>query len=199
MSHEDRIAINKHCEGIAGDLQPANHRERWLVTSIAEDQWRLNRARALESNIFALGISNPTIEIEAGSQEANAAISQAQVWLADGKKLQMLALYEQRIRRSNVPEIDSSAICSERKQTPRINLSYRKQPNTWKACKSVTCLEIKCSLRAQPFVPLTLSSTSRVDTKPLQAAESHSPSAAGRLSSGTPHTPFGTAGPRREG
>jgi hypothetical protein len=128
MSHEDRIAFNKHCEGIVGDLQPANHRERWLVTSIAEDQWRLNRARALESNIFALGMSNPTIEIEAGSQEANAAISQAQVWLADGKKLQMLALYEQRIRRSNVPEIDSSAICSERKQTPRINLSYRKQP-----------------------------------------------------------------------
>jgi hypothetical protein len=32
--------------------------------------------------------------------EADAAICQARVWLADGKKLQMLALYEQRIRRS---------------------------------------------------------------------------------------------------
>jgi hypothetical protein len=100
MSHEDRMAFDDHCGGIVHDLQPANHRERWLATSIAEDQWRLNRARALESNIFALGISNPTIEIDAGSAEANAAINQARVWLADGKKLQMLALYEQRIRRS---------------------------------------------------------------------------------------------------
>jgi hypothetical protein len=100
MSHEDRIAFDDHCGGIVQDLQPANHRERWLATSIAEDQWRLNRARALESNIFALGMSNPTIDVDAGSAEANAAINQARVWLADGKKLQALALYEQRIRRS---------------------------------------------------------------------------------------------------
>src|ERR1700720_3155914 len=83
LSHEDRVAFKKHCEGIISDLEPVNHRERWLATSIAEDQWRLNRARALESNIFALGMSSPTIEINAGSHEANAAISQAQVWLAD--------------------------------------------------------------------------------------------------------------------
>jgi hypothetical protein len=100
MSHEDRLACNNHCEGIVSDLQPANHRERWLATSIAEDQWRLNRARALESNIFALGMSNPMIDVDAGSPEADAAICQARVWLADGKKLQMLALYESRIRRS---------------------------------------------------------------------------------------------------
>jgi hypothetical protein len=35
---------------VIADLQPANHGERWLATSIAEDQWPLNRARALESN-----------------------------------------------------------------------------------------------------------------------------------------------------
>jgi hypothetical protein len=100
MSHEDRVAFNAHCEGIIEDFQPANYRERWLATSIAEDQWRLNRARALESNIFAIGMSSPMIDVDAGSPEADAAISQARVWLADGKKLQMLALYEQRIRRS---------------------------------------------------------------------------------------------------
>jgi hypothetical protein len=100
MSQEDRVAFNAHCQGIVADFQPANHRERWLATSIAEDQWRLNRARALESNIFALGMSSPMVDIDAGSPEADAAVSQARVWLADGKKLQMLALYEQRIRRS---------------------------------------------------------------------------------------------------
>jgi hypothetical protein len=100
MSEEDRIAFNDHCQGIVGDLQPANHRERWLANSIAEDQWRLNRARALESNIFALGMSSPALDFNADSPETDAAICQASVWLADGKKLQMLALYESRIRRS---------------------------------------------------------------------------------------------------
>ena len=100
MSHEDRKAFNDHCEGIVGDLQPANHRERWLATSIAEDQWRLNRARALESNIFALGMSNPMNDVDIDSAEGHAAICQARTWLADGKQLQMLALYESRIRRS---------------------------------------------------------------------------------------------------
>jgi hypothetical protein len=100
MSKEDRVAFNQHCEGIIEDLQPANHRERWLATSIAEDQWRLNRARALESNIFAIGMSNPAIEVNVDSAEGHAAICQARVWLADGKQLQALALYESRIRRS---------------------------------------------------------------------------------------------------
>jgi hypothetical protein len=100
MSKEDRAAFNAHCEGIVEDLQPANHRERWLATSIAEDQWRLNRARALESNIFALGMSNPSIEVDVDSAEGHAAICQARVWLADSNKLQALALYETRIRRS---------------------------------------------------------------------------------------------------
>jgi hypothetical protein len=100
MSLEDSIAFTAHCEGIIEVLRPANHHERWLATSIAEDQWRLNRARALESNIFAIGMSNPAIDIDASSPETQAAISQARVWLADGTKLQTLALYEQRIRRS---------------------------------------------------------------------------------------------------
>jgi hypothetical protein len=100
MSKEDRVAFRQHCEGIIADLQPANHRERWLASSIAEDQWRLNRARALESNIFALGMSNPAIEVNVDSAEGHAAICQARVWLADGKNLQMLALYESRVRRS---------------------------------------------------------------------------------------------------
>jgi hypothetical protein len=100
MTHEDRTAFNDHCEGIVGDLQPADHRQRWRATSIAEDQWRLNRARALESNIFAPGMSSTMVEIAADSPETHAAISQARTWLTDGKQLQMLALYECRISRS---------------------------------------------------------------------------------------------------
>jgi hypothetical protein len=102
LSKEDRTAFNTHCAGITADLNPGNNRERWLATSIAEDQWRLNRARAIENNIFAIGMSDGPIAnaTNADNPEVLAAVCQARVWLADGKHIQALALYEHRIRRT---------------------------------------------------------------------------------------------------
>ena len=101
MSREDRQAFNQHYLGITGDLNPQTNRERWLATSIAEDQWRLNRARAIENNIFAIGMSGPIADSTHGdSPEVTAAACQARIWLQDGRQLQLLALFEQRIRRS---------------------------------------------------------------------------------------------------
>jgi uncharacterized tellurite resistance protein B-like protein len=100
LSREDRAAFDRHCQALLEDLKPAGHRERWLAVSIAEDQWRLNRARALENNIFAIGMSGEiSAATNADSPEVHAAVCQARVWLADGKNLQRLSLYEQRIRR----------------------------------------------------------------------------------------------------
>jgi hypothetical protein len=102
LSNEDRVAFDHHCAGIAADLKPVNNRENWLATSIAEDQWRLSRARALENNIFAIGMSaGPIADATNGdSPEVLAAACQARVWLTDGKHIQALALYEHRIRRT---------------------------------------------------------------------------------------------------
>ena len=100
MSHEDRRAFDQHSKGILEDCQPESASERWLATSIAEDQWRLNRARAVENNIFAMGMSGAIGDAtNADSPEVHAAVCHARVWLADGKNLQGLTLYEQRIRR----------------------------------------------------------------------------------------------------
>jgi hypothetical protein len=83
------------------DYQPETYREKLLAMSIAEDMWRLNRARAMENNIFAIGMSGPIGDAtDIDSAEAHAAVCQARVWLADGKKIQLLALYESRIRRN---------------------------------------------------------------------------------------------------
>ena len=101
MSKEDRIAFDKHCLGITSDFNPQSNRERWLATSIAEDQWRLNRARAIESNIFAIGMSGPIADATFGDNaEVTAAVCHARVWLQDARAIQQLALFEQRIRRS---------------------------------------------------------------------------------------------------
>ena len=101
MSKEDRIAFDKHCLGITSDFNPQTNRERWLATSIAEDQWRLNRARAIENNIFAIGMSGPIADATHGDNaEVTAAVCHARVWLEDARAFQQIALFEQRIRRS---------------------------------------------------------------------------------------------------
>ena len=116
LTDEDRLAMNQHIAGIVSDLDPQNNRERWLATAIAQDQWRLNRARALENNIFAIGMSGAlTAATDADSPQVLAAVCQARVWLADGKHLQALSLYEQRIRRG----IEKNEKQLEQLQAPR--------------------------------------------------------------------------------
>jgi hypothetical protein len=53
---EDQAAFQKHCEAIREDLKPLGALETTLAQSIAEDYWRLNRARALENAIFTFGL-----------------------------------------------------------------------------------------------------------------------------------------------
>ena len=50
---ENQEAFNKHCDGIREALAPVGALEHDLAQAIAEDRWRLNRARALENSIFA--------------------------------------------------------------------------------------------------------------------------------------------------
>jgi hypothetical protein len=101
FSHEDKRAFDQHCEGLMADYNPATYREKMLAMSIAEDMWRLNRARALENNIFAIGMSGAIgAATNVDSAEGHAAACQARVWLADGRNIQLLALYETRIRRN---------------------------------------------------------------------------------------------------
>jgi hypothetical protein len=101
FSHEDKIAFDEHCTNLMADYKPETYREKLLAMSIAEDMWRLNRARALENNIFAIGMSGPIGDAtDVDSAEGHAAACQARVWLADGKNIQLLAVYETRIRRN---------------------------------------------------------------------------------------------------
>ena len=101
FSYEDKRAFDEHCTNLMADFKPETYREKILAMSIAEDMWRLNRARALENNIFAFGMSGEIADAtDVDSAEGHAAACQARVWLADGKNIQLLALYETRIRRN---------------------------------------------------------------------------------------------------
>jgi hypothetical protein len=64
-----------------------------LTNSIAEDSWRLNRARAIENNMFALGHHHER-------REAQIALADAEAFLAQAVAFNLLSLYEQRINRN---------------------------------------------------------------------------------------------------
>jgi len=99
MPEEDRTAFNQFCAELVTSLAPANPVERQLAQSFAEDNWRLNRARAIENNILAFGHYGPESNIDAEHPEIHAAMTAAQVYSADPHQFQLLTLYIQRTNR----------------------------------------------------------------------------------------------------
>ncbi len=97
---EEQQAFDQHCAGIREALAPVGPLETYLAQSIAQDQWRLTRARSLEGGIFALG-QTPAAEVhDLGEMQVDEALNQARTWLLESRNLQLLALYEQRIQRA---------------------------------------------------------------------------------------------------
>src|SRR5580704_11711207 len=90
---EDREAHDAFCNELIGSFTPETPMERQLAQSISEDSWRLNRACAIENNIFALGHNHERREIQV-------ALADARTFLAQAAAFNLLTLYEQRINRN---------------------------------------------------------------------------------------------------
>src|SRR5580658_6932999 len=97
---EEQVAFDKHCDGIRASLKPVGALETDLAQAIAEGRWRLNRASALESGIFSLLQHREKDRDTVAQLRTDEWFSQAYTWLRDGKNLQLLTLYEQRIQRA---------------------------------------------------------------------------------------------------
>ena len=63
MTDEDRIAHDAFSAAMIASMAPEGALEIQLAQRIATDSWRLNRASAIEDNIFALGFSDHADEI----------------------------------------------------------------------------------------------------------------------------------------
>jgi hypothetical protein len=100
MTDEDRAAHNKLSQALIQSLAPEGAMELQLAQRIATDSWRLNRASAIEDNLFALG------QLQNGGQacpdvpQIDAALTTARVFTLESKQLQLLTLYEQRLNRA---------------------------------------------------------------------------------------------------
>ena len=99
MPAEDLAAHDAFCHEIVESLHPATPMERHLAQSIASDQWRLNRMRAIEDNLFSLGYFTGVSTLTTDHPQIRAAAVAAQIFAEDPHQFQMLSLYIQRASR----------------------------------------------------------------------------------------------------
>jgi hypothetical protein len=99
MTDEDRIAHDAFSAALIKSMAPEGALELQLAQRVATDSWRLNRASAIEDNIFALGLSQHSDE-RIDHPEIQTAFATARTFTAEAKSIELLTLYEQRINRS---------------------------------------------------------------------------------------------------
>jgi hypothetical protein len=102
MTEEDRIKHDEFCSNMMADLAPVGSMETFLASSVAEEAWRLNHARAQCGNIVAIGHFDGTGDIYDAAEhaEVHTAITAARTTRDNAKTLELISLYETRIRRS---------------------------------------------------------------------------------------------------
>src|SRR5215471_8852243 len=108
MPFECRKAYERHTARIMDALQPAGDLERDLAQSIADDKWRLHRARSIEENLFAIGAEDCPIEYPDADRSGKLALVRSETFVRFAKEFQLLTLYESRINRnlkSNMAEL----------------------------------------------------------------------------------------------
>ena len=105
LTPEEQQAFDIHCKIIHEALAPVGDYERKVAQSIAADQWRLERGRAIENSTFAFGM------------QVDDPFAQARTWFEQASNLQLLTVYMQRIERAcarNMAYLD--AIQTKRKE-----------------------------------------------------------------------------------
>ena len=135
MPDEDREAHDKFCAAIVESLAPEGALEIQFAQAIAEDNWRMNRGRAIETNIFAIGHFGPgfpgnpdtmhfgTASLDINNPEIDAAVTAAQVFAAAPNRFQLLSLYMQRTNRDMQKSLDRlTALQTDRKARQKQDL-----------------------------------------------------------------------------
>jgi hypothetical protein len=100
MTEEDRIAHDAFSAALIASMAPEGALELQFAQRIAADSWRLNRASAIEDNLFALGFSSHSDDETTGHPEVDAALTAARTFTREAKSFELLTLYEQRLNRS---------------------------------------------------------------------------------------------------
>ena len=96
---EDLAAYKTFSAEFLVDLAPETFTERQVAQTIIDTQWRLNRVRALEDGMLALGHYGEESNIDPGHPEIHAALTAAAVFREHSRAFVNLSMHEQRLYR----------------------------------------------------------------------------------------------------
>ncbi|MCU1326152.1 MAG: hypothetical protein JWN34_1522 [Bryobacterales bacterium] len=99
MSENDEIAYKAFEASILTSLRPEGAYETQLAISITQDQWRLNRSKAVEFNLYGKGHDRHADDTDTDSPNIQTAATMAQTYREDDRTFANIALYETRIHR----------------------------------------------------------------------------------------------------
>jgi hypothetical protein len=98
LPQEDLAAYQASCSQFHAELKPKGLLETKAVQAIADTDWRLDRIRAMENNLFALAVEEqPTLSSDV---VISTALAQAKSLDQRADLLTRLSLYEQRLNRT---------------------------------------------------------------------------------------------------
>ena len=96
---EDHAAYQRHSQSFLEEYQPKQATETQLVQSLIDTSWQLNRAAAIETNLFSLGITEMEDRVRADHPEAEAALAMALAYREHNRAFANLSIYRQRLTR----------------------------------------------------------------------------------------------------
>ncbi len=100
LADADRTIFDQLRTEIVADFNPQTTMERKLAEAIAWDTWRLDRLRAVENNLFALGEEENCAEEAAPPDDYDTALTDARTFRAESARFDVMSLYEQRMTRN---------------------------------------------------------------------------------------------------
>jgi hypothetical protein len=171
MPWEDREAYQSHCASFLKTLAPVGDIETQAAQGIADDQWRLNRARAVDTNMFALGHFD--YPAETGHSQIDAALTTARVFRDHSKVFVNLSLYEQRINRSLEKNFDRLEALQQARRTQERDAQVLKIRESRAQAAALRPVAVPIPQRENPNLPFVCSSA----LAPASVADPQSPPA----------------------
>jgi hypothetical protein len=107
MVDEDRLAQSEFITEYLGDLNPEGAVERQMARTLAIDNWRINRIKAVEENIFAWGLAVENVDCcQSEILQVENALTHAVSYIQYADRIDKLSLYESRLSRIIARNLD---------------------------------------------------------------------------------------------
>jgi len=96
---EDHSAYQRHSQSFLSEYGPTGATETQLVQALIDTSWRMNRAAAVETNLFSLGITEMEDRALANHPDAEAALAMALTFRENARAFSQISIYSQRLAR----------------------------------------------------------------------------------------------------